>query len=99
MEIDFDVVEHQFQGKQQITYFNNSPDTLERVFYYLFYNAFQPYSMMDMRSRTISDPDGRVRDRILGLGPDEIGYHKILSLSQKKMSLPVNLKRWGPFWK
>ena len=86
MEIDFDVVEHQFQGKQQITYFNNSPDTLERVFYYLFYNAFQPYSMMDMRSRTISDPDGRVRDRILGLGPDEIGYHKILSLSQDELA-------------
>ncbi|MEM9720969.1 MAG: M1 family metallopeptidase [Bacteroidota bacterium] len=82
MEIDFDVVDHQFQGKQRITYFNNSPDTLERVFYYLFYNAFQPYSMMDMRSRTISDPDGRVRDRILGLGSDEIGYQKILSLSQ-----------------
>ena len=82
MDITLDVTTHQFEGQQTITYYNNSPDTLDRVFYYLFFNAFQPYSMMDMRSRTISDPDGRVRDRILHLQPGEIGYQKVLSLTQ-----------------
>jgi len=82
MEIDFDVEKHQFTGKQQLTYFNNSPDTLDRVFYHLFFNAFQPGSMMDVRSRTISDPDRRVRDRISKLSESEIGYLRVQKLKQ-----------------
>ncbi|NUO02857.1 MAG: M1 family peptidase, partial [Saprospiraceae bacterium] len=91
MDIDFDVRTHRFEGEQELTYFNNSPDTLYRVFYHLYFNAFQPGSMMDMRSRTIPDPDGRVGDRISKLKPDEIGYHNILSLKQngKKVSYKV----------
>ena len=38
--------------------------------------------MMDVRSRTIEDPDRRVRDRISKLASNEIGYQKILSLKQ-----------------
>tara|TARA_B100001027_G_scaffold40053_1_gene25374 strand:+ start:1 stop:1686 length:1686 start_codon:yes stop_codon:yes gene_type:complete len=44
---------------------------------HLYYNAFQPGSMMDVRSRTIEDPDSRVRDRISTLSPSEIGFQKI----------------------
>ncbi|SNT38646.1 Peptidase family M1 [Ekhidna lutea] len=82
MDIDFDVENHQFTGNQTLNYFNNSPDTLKRVFYHLYFNAFQPNSMMDVRSRTIEDPDSRVRDRISKLDNSEIGYHKVLSLNQ-----------------
>ena len=88
MEIDMDVNSNRFQGKQKLQYTNNSPDTLDRVFYHLYFNAFQPNSMMDARSRELGkikigrgqDWDGRVRDRIQNLKPDEIGYQKILSL-------------------
>ncbi|MCB9080672.1 MAG: M1 family metallopeptidase [Lewinellaceae bacterium] len=80
MDVDFDVNAHQFQGKQSLVYTNNSPDTLNRVFYHLYFNAFQPGSAMDVRSRTISDPDPRVGARIAALSPQEIGYQKILSL-------------------
>lgn len=82
MEIDMDVKSHQFKGEQEIVYTNNSPDTLTKVFYHLYYNAFQPGSMMDVRSRTIIDPDPRVGDRILHLKPNEIGFHKIKTLTQ-----------------
>lgn len=82
MEIDFDVTKHQFSGKQKLTYQNNSPDTLTKVFYHLYFNAFQPNSMMDVRSRTITDPDPRVGNRIYKLKEDEIGYQKIQSLTQ-----------------
>ena len=82
MDIRLDVNTHIMTGTQQITYFNNSPDTLSRVFYHLYYNAFQPGSMMDERSRTIIDPDGRVLDRISKLQPHEIGYQHIKSLFQ-----------------
>lgn len=82
MKIDVDTEKHQFTGTQTLVYTNNSPDELTRVYYHLYFNAFQPGSMMDIRSRTITDPDGRIRDRISKLSEDEIGYHDIISLTQ-----------------
>src|SRR6187401_68681 len=94
MTIDMNVETNRFAGKQKLEYWNNSPDTLTRVFYHLYWNAFQPNSMMDNRSRRqgtivlrqgrngndIVDWDQRVRDRIQNLKPEEYGYQKILSL-------------------
>ncbi len=82
MEIDMNVNNYQYDGKQILTYTNNSPDVLDKVFYHLYFNAFQPGSEMDVRSRTIADPDGRVGDRISKLTPDEIGFIKVASLDQ-----------------
>ncbi|HMN90134.1 MAG TPA: M1 family metallopeptidase [Saprospiraceae bacterium] len=82
MDIDFDVKQHQYKGKQNLIYINNSPDTLHKVFYHLYLNAFQPGSVMDVRSRTIGDPDPRVSSRIANLKPNEIGYQRIRSLTQ-----------------
>ena len=82
MEIDMDVDNHRYKGKQEIKYINNSPDTLYRVFYHLYFNAFQPGSMMDVKSRTIVDPDPRIGDKIFQLSEDEIGYQKILEITQ-----------------
>ncbi|NQX76684.1 M1 family metallopeptidase [Gilvibacter sp.] len=87
MDIDFDVESHQYKGKQTIEYTNNSPDTLNRVFYHLYFNAFQPGSEMDVRSRTIADADPRVKDRISKLSPEEIGYIKPMKLTQNGMEL------------
>lgn len=81
MEIDFDVQKHQFSGKQRLVYYNNSPDDLDRVFYHLYFNAFQPGSMMDVRSRTIADPSPKIGSRIEALSPDEQGYHRIKRLT------------------
>tara|TARA_R110002096_G_scaffold279167_5_gene473403 strand:- start:268 stop:2121 length:1854 start_codon:yes stop_codon:yes gene_type:complete len=82
MAIDMDVNTYQYKGKQTLVYTNNSPDVLNKVFYHLYFNAFQPDSEMDVRSRTIADPDPRVGDRISKLQPDEIGYIKVNSLKQ-----------------
>jgi len=82
MDIDMDVESFQYDGKQQLVYTNNSPDVLSRVYYHLYFNAFQPGSEMDVRSRTIQDPDPRVGDRISKLQPNEIGYIKVNSLTQ-----------------
>ncbi|MEL6558307.1 MAG: M1 family metallopeptidase [Bacteroidota bacterium] len=87
MEVDVDADKHQISGTQELVYTNNSPDTLKKVFYHLYFNAFQPNSMMDVRSRTIKDPDRRVRDRIFKLKEDEIGYQKIISLTQDGKAL------------
>ncbi|TXD82689.1 M1 family metallopeptidase [Subsaximicrobium wynnwilliamsii] len=94
MEIDMNVNTYQYKGKQQIEYTNNSPDVLDRVYYHLFFNAFQPDSEMDARLNSIPDPDGRMvnnlgtkenpnyESRISILKPNEIGYIKVNSLQQ-----------------
>lgn len=82
MDIDMDVKTYQYKGTQKLVYTNNSPDALNKVFYHLYFNAFQPNSQMDVRSRNIKDPDRRVGDRISKLSPSEIGYIKVNSLKQ-----------------
>lgn len=82
MTIDMDVKKHQFQGKQKLVYTNSSPDKLTKVFYHLYFNAFQPGSMMDIRNITLGDSDPRVGSRIGNLKENEIGYQKIKSLKQ-----------------
>ena len=58
-------------------YLYNSPDELNQVFYHLYFNAFQPGSMMDIRSRTIADPAPRVGDRISKLSKSEEGWIRV----------------------
>ncbi|TWI90728.1 M1 family metallopeptidase [Chitinophaga japonensis] len=91
MDVQMNVQTNRLNGQQKLEYFNNSPDTLYKVFYHLYWNAFQPNSMMDVRSRELGktvlpngrqDWDGRVRDRISRLQPDEIGYQKVISLKR-----------------
>ena len=87
MNIDVNAEKHQYKGTQKLVYTNNSPDVLNRVFYHLYFNAFQPGSQMDVRSLNIKDPDRRVRDRISKLKPDEIGYIKVKTLNQDGVTL------------
>ena len=88
MDIKMDVNTFNYQGSQKLIYTNNAPDDLERVFYHLFYNAFQPGSEMDMRSTTIADADPRVGDRISKLQKEDFGFINVVSLTQNKR--PVN---------
>jgi len=88
MEVNLNVETNRFTGTQQLEYWNNSPDTLEKLYYHLYFNAFRPGSMMDTRSRrqgTIAigrgaDWDSRVKDRIAQLKPEEMGEQKVVWL-------------------
>ncbi len=96
MQIDMDVEKNQFKGNQRLEYFNNSDKSLDKVFYHLYFNAFQPNSSMDVRSREIGkvlvngrqDWDPRVKDRISKLKENEIGYQKIISLKMNGVAQP-----------
>ena len=81
MDINLDVNTHRMTGKQRLKYFNNSPDTLHRIFYHLYFNAFQPGSMMDMYNRNPYRSDPRVKDRIKNLKEHEYGWHKVDALT------------------
>lgn len=87
MDVVMNVKNYQYKGKQELVYTNNSPDTLRRVFYHLYNNAFQPGSEMDARLQNIKDPDARMvnkakESRIKTLKPGEIGYLKISNFKQ-----------------
>jgi hypothetical protein len=94
MEVWMDVKSFQYTGTQILEYTNNSNDTLKKVFFHLFPNAFQPGSEMDIRLQTITDPDKRMiktfkveekevkESRISTLKPDQIGYLDIRDFKQ-----------------
>jgi len=99
MEVTMDVKSYQYSGKQELLYTNNSNDTLKRVYYHLYNNAFQPGSEMDARLQSIPDPDGRMvtkvknaegkeinKSRIAQLKPNEIGFLKISNFKQDGVS-------------
>lgn len=87
MNVDVDVTTYRYNGTSEVTYTNNSPDTLDRVFFHLYFNAFQPGSDMDARLQSIPDPDSRMvtenkQSRIASLTPDQIGYLHVSEISQ-----------------
>ena len=57
----------------------------------MYFNAFQPGSEMDVRSRTIADPDSRVMNRIQNLSKEDQGYLVVHDLAQdgKKLNTRV----------
>lgn len=89
--VNMNVLTNRFTATEKIDYWNNSPDTLNRIFFHLYWNAFQPNSMMDVRSRELGkivdgtdakgnnryDWDPRIKDRISKLQPNEIGYDSV----------------------
>jgi len=105
MDVVMNVKNYQYKGKQELVYTNNSSDTLKRVYYHLYNNAFQPGSEMDARLQSIKDPDARMvnkikvgdteikESRIKTLKPDEIGYLKVSNFKQD--GLIANAKTVG----
>ncbi|HEY5392942.1 MAG TPA: M1 family metallopeptidase, partial [Hanamia sp.] len=97
MNVDVDVNTNLINGVQKLEYTNNSPDKLSKVYFHLYWNAFQPGSEMDVRSRELGkilingrpDWDSRVRDRISNLTPSEIGFEKIKSLKMNGVDQPM----------
>jgi len=100
MDVDMNVGNNRLSGKQQLDYTNHSPDTLRKVFYHLYCNAFQPNSMMDNRSREMGkvlihdapDWDPRVTDRIQQLTPEQAGYQKIIALKMNGVAQLFEVK-------
>lgn len=93
IEVDVNEIDFQYDGKMSLKYSNNSGQGLSKVYLHLYFNAFQPGSMMDTRLSNIVDPDARMatnlgtkenpkwESRISKLSPSQIGYQKITSVS------------------
>lgn len=48
-----DVTNNIIKGTEDLVYTNNSPDTLRKVYFHMYWNAFAPNSSMDIRSREL----------------------------------------------
>lgn len=93
MSIDVDEKNYRYQGDMTLKYTNNSGLELNKVYFHLYFNAFQPGSMMDERLSNIPDPDMRMmvnhgtrenpvlESRISTLTPEQIGYQKVQTLT------------------
>ena len=94
IDASLDVQKNTVTGTEEILYTNNSTDTLHKVYFHMYWNAFQPNSNMDARSRElgkttftnrrgeeVKDWDMRVRDRIQNLKPEEYGIQKVNTLN------------------
>src|SRR5690606_11970898 len=94
MDIDVNEQKFRYDGKMNVKYTNNSPETLKKIYFHVYYNAFQPGSTMDHRLVNIADPDSRMVinkgtkenpqyvSRIAQLKPEDQGFHHIKSVKQ-----------------
>ena len=82
MIIDVDAENRSYSGTQELVYTNNSSDTISRVFYHLYFNAFKPGSEMQIRASEISDDDRAISKKILSLENKDFGDVRVLELLQ-----------------
>lgn len=94
MNVNMDVATNKLTGTEKLEYTNNSPDTLNKFFMHLYWNAFQPNSSMavrrneyvktvvgiDKNGKDVYDNDARTKAAINTLKPDEIGYQHVKSI-------------------
>ena len=85
--IDVDVKKNTFKGSQEVLYTNNSPDTLNKVFFHLYFNAFRPESDMAERLNNGDDNNRRFDVNIKDLEPHEYGQLNVNNLKQDGLNI------------
>ena len=87
MEVALDHKSATYSGVQKIVYTNNSPETLNKVFYHLYFNAFKPGSEMAVRQKNSADKNTRFKVSIDSLTPKQEGYLRVSGLTQNGVLL------------
>ena len=82
IEVALDHETAQYKGNQTVIYTNNSPETLHKVFFHQYFNAFKPGSEMAIRLKNAGDKNGRFKVDIDSLSPKQQGYLKVGGLTQ-----------------
>lgn len=79
-----------YTGTQKLIYTNNSPETLKKIFYHLYFNAFQQGSDMAIRLKNGGDKNRRFKINLDSLSANQSGYLKVSNLKQN--GKPVQTK-------
>ncbi len=82
MEVTLDTETARYRGTQKLVYTNNSPETHHKVFYHLYFNAFQPGSEMAIRLKNAADTNRRFKIDIDSLTLEQQGFLKVTNLRQ-----------------
>ena len=85
--VDINTKKDTYIGNQEIIYTNNSLDTLNKVFFHLYFNAFYPGSDMAERLDSGDDINTRFSVNINKLTPDEVGFLKVSNLKQDNVEV------------
>ena len=97
MDIDVDAQNFTYQGKQTLTYTNNSPDELKVVYFHLYWNAFKAGSMMDQRVQNQGkNGDSRLQingvSRLASIPKEEEGAQNIHFIKQNGKELKFEIQ-------
>ena len=90
MVIDVNVENHTYNGTQKLVFTNNSPESLDRVFYHLYFNAFKPGTDLEQNSRYSTDDSRTMSKNILMLDEKDWGDVQIKWMLQD--GSPVKFK-------
>jgi len=82
MEVSLETESARYEGIQKLVYTNNSPETLHKVFYHLYFNAFQPDSEMAVRLKNAGDKNRRFKVDLDTLSIAQQGFLKVANLTQ-----------------
>ena len=82
IEVALDHETARYNGTQTVVYTNNSPETLHKVFFHQYFNAFKPGSEMAIRLKNAGDKNRRFKVDIDSLSPKQQGYLKVRGLTQ-----------------
>ena len=87
MNVSLDPKTANYSGTQNLIYTNNSPETLNKVFYHLYFNAFQPGSEMAVQLRNSPDQNTRFAKSLDSLTIEQQGFLKVSNLTQDGIAL------------
>jgi len=82
MVIDVNVEDHTYNGTQKLVYTNNSSDTLNKVFYHLYFNAFKPGTDLEQNSRYSADDSREMSEKLLSMPKEDWGDVQVFLLTQ-----------------
>ena len=82
MEVALDAETSRYSGTQKLVYTNNSPETHHKVYYHLYFNAFQPGSEMAVRLKNAADKNRRFKVDVNSLSIEQQGFLRVKNLTQ-----------------
>ena len=91
IEVDVNERNNTYKGNQEIVYKNNSRDTLNKIFFHLYFNAFKVGSDMAVRLKNGDDINTRFDVDISELKADEEGLLNVTNLKQDNIKVETYL--------
>ena len=88
MAVNMDIDDYTYEGVQELVYTNHSPDSLKKVFYHLYFNAFRPGSEMAIRQDNAADINTRFDIDLDSIPAESEGRLEVFNLKQD--GTPVN---------